>query len=105
MSFFAVLLALVIEQLKPLPRGNWVFGSLVAWMRDGRSAILFVAGESHACSLRFARAVCVQTNFPLATVCTQTAASIASDRDRVTLRALIDAGHLVLVRRRLQRRV
>ncbi|MEO8122886.1 MAG: CobD/CbiB family protein [Burkholderiales bacterium] len=33
MSFFAVLLALVIEQLKPLPRGNWVFGSLVAWMR------------------------------------------------------------------------
>ena len=33
MSFFAVLLALLLEQLKPLPRKNLVFGSLVAWMR------------------------------------------------------------------------
>ncbi len=33
MSFFAVLLALLIEQLKPLPRGNWVFRALVGWMR------------------------------------------------------------------------
>lgn len=33
MSFFAVLLALLIEQIKPLPRGNRVFGALVAWMR------------------------------------------------------------------------
>ncbi len=33
MSFFAVLLALLIEQLKPLPRSNWVFGALITWMR------------------------------------------------------------------------
>ena len=33
MSFFAVLLALLIEQLKPLPRDNWVFGALIGWMR------------------------------------------------------------------------
>ncbi|MBP6776331.1 MAG: CobD/CbiB family protein [Piscinibacter sp.] len=33
MSFFAVLLALLLEQLKPLPRGNRVFGALIGWMR------------------------------------------------------------------------
>ena len=33
MSFFAVLFALLIEQLKPLPRGNVVHESLTAWMR------------------------------------------------------------------------
>jgi adenosylcobinamide-phosphate synthase len=32
MSFFAVLLALLIEQLKPLPRDNWVHDRLVAWV-------------------------------------------------------------------------
>ena len=31
MSFFAVLAALLIEQLKPLPRDNWVHERLVAW--------------------------------------------------------------------------
>ena len=31
MSFFAVLIALLIEQLKPLPRDNWVHERLVAW--------------------------------------------------------------------------
>lgn len=31
MSFFAVLVALLIEQLKPLPRDNWVHDRLVAW--------------------------------------------------------------------------
>ncbi|MFO1270065.1 MAG: CobD/CbiB family protein [Rubrivivax sp.] len=47
MSFFAVLLALLLEQLKPLPRRNWVFGALVAWMRW--TAINFNAGrERHA---------------------------------------------------------
>lgn len=47
MSFFAVLLALLIEQLKPLPRGNWVFGALIAWMRW--TAINFNAGrDRHA---------------------------------------------------------
>jgi adenosylcobinamide-phosphate synthase len=47
MSFFAVLLALLIEQLKPLPRRNWVFGALVAWMRW--TGLNFNAGrERHA---------------------------------------------------------
>ena len=47
MSFFAVLLALLIEQLKPLPRSNWVFGSLIAWMRW--TGLNFNAGrERHA---------------------------------------------------------
>jgi adenosylcobinamide-phosphate synthase len=32
MSFFAVLIALLIEQLKPLPRDNWVHHRLVAWV-------------------------------------------------------------------------
>jgi adenosylcobinamide-phosphate synthase len=47
MSFFAVLLALMIEQLKPLPRGNWVHDSLISWVRwTGRN---FDAGRpTHA---------------------------------------------------------
>jgi adenosylcobinamide-phosphate synthase len=32
MSFFAVLFALLLEQLKPLPRDNWVHDRLVAWV-------------------------------------------------------------------------
>ncbi|HET9822458.1 MAG TPA: CobD/CbiB family protein [Burkholderiaceae bacterium] len=32
MSFFAVLLALMIEQLKPLPRDNWVHDKLIDWV-------------------------------------------------------------------------
>jgi adenosylcobinamide-phosphate synthase len=47
MSFFAVLFALLIEQLKPLPRGNPVHELLTAWMRwTGRN---FDAGrDRHA---------------------------------------------------------
>jgi adenosylcobinamide-phosphate synthase len=45
MSFFAVLFALLIEQLKPLPRGNVVHDSLTGWMRwTGRN---FDAGRPH----------------------------------------------------------
>src|SRR5580765_6481839 len=45
MSFFAVLFALLIEQLKPLPRGNMVHDSLTGWMRwTGRN---FDAGRDH----------------------------------------------------------
>ena len=45
MSFFAVLLALVIEQLRPLPRDNSVHDALVAWTRwIGRN---FDAGRDH----------------------------------------------------------
>ena len=45
MSFFAVLFALLIEQLKPLPRGNVVYDWLTGWMRwTGRN---FDAGRDH----------------------------------------------------------
>jgi adenosylcobinamide-phosphate synthase len=47
MSFFAVLLALLLEQLKPLPRDNWVHDSLVSWV--GWTGRNFDAGrERHA---------------------------------------------------------
>ncbi len=43
MSFFAVLFALLIEQLKPLPRDNWVHETLATWVRwTGKN---FDAGE------------------------------------------------------------
>ena len=45
MSFLAVLLALLLEQLKPLPRDNTVHDALVAWVRwSGRN---FDAGRAH----------------------------------------------------------
>jgi adenosylcobinamide-phosphate synthase len=47
MSFFAVLFALLIEQLKPLPRDNWVHDALVSWV--GWTGRNFDAGqERHA---------------------------------------------------------
>jgi adenosylcobinamide-phosphate synthase len=45
MSFFAVLLALIVEQLKPLPRDNVVHHSLLSWVSwTGRN---LDAGRSH----------------------------------------------------------
>ncbi|MBC7992276.1 MAG: CobD/CbiB family protein [Rhizobacter sp.] len=45
MSFFAVLFALLVEQLKPLPRSNFVHDALTGWMRwTGRN---FDAGKDH----------------------------------------------------------
>ena len=47
MSFFAVLLALVLEQVKPLPRGNVIHDGLTGWIRG--TARNFDAGkDSHA---------------------------------------------------------
>jgi adenosylcobinamide-phosphate synthase len=47
MSFFAVLFALLIEQLKPLPRDNWVHDALISWV--GWTGRNFDAGrERHA---------------------------------------------------------
>ena len=47
MSFFAVLLALLIEQLKPLPRDNWIHDTLISWV--GWTGRNFDAGrERHA---------------------------------------------------------
>ena len=45
MSFFSVLFALLIEQLKPLPRGNVVHDSFTSWMRW--TARNFDAGRDH----------------------------------------------------------
>jgi adenosylcobinamide-phosphate synthase len=45
MSFFAVLFALLIEQLKPLPRNNPVHDALTSWMRW--TARNFDAGRDH----------------------------------------------------------
>ena len=44
MSFFAVLFALMIEQLKPLPRDNWVHDALISW--TGWAGRNFDAGQS-----------------------------------------------------------
>jgi adenosylcobinamide-phosphate synthase len=45
MSFFAVLFALVVEQLKPLPRDNWVHHLLMGWV--GWTGRNLDAGKSH----------------------------------------------------------
>lgn len=70
-------------------RNPW---SRFAWMREGRDARLFVAGGMHTCSTAFARAACSRMEFELA------AATTAADR--AVLRALLDAGHLALLRTR-----
>jgi adenosylcobinamide-phosphate synthase len=55
MSFFAVLLALLIEQLKPLPRENWVHQNLGHWLHwCGRN---FDAGARHHAAVVWAVSV------------------------------------------------
>jgi adenosylcobinamide-phosphate synthase len=55
MSFLAVLLALLIEQLKPLPRENWVHRGLARWLHlCGRN---FDAGDPHHAAIVWAVAV------------------------------------------------
>jgi adenosylcobinamide-phosphate synthase len=45
MGFFAVFVALLIEQLKPLPRDNWVHDGVVSWV--GWTGRNFDAGREH----------------------------------------------------------
>jgi len=45
LSFFAVLFALMIEQLRPLPRDNWVHDNLISWV--GWTGRHFDAGREH----------------------------------------------------------
>lgn len=45
MSFLAVLLALIVEQLRPLPQGNPVHEALIDWARW--TARNFDAGREH----------------------------------------------------------
>jgi 50S ribosomal protein L16 3-hydroxylase len=66
-------------------RNPW---SRCAWMREGRGAVLFVAGEGHACSLSLARTAGTHNEFPLAS---------GNARDATLLRQLVDAGHYVLM--------
>jgi adenosylcobinamide-phosphate synthase len=70
MSFFAVLFALILEQIKPLPRQNRVQETMVAWVRwIGRH---FDAGKPHharvvwAVSVLVPAAVCAVFHFLLA---------------------------------------
>lgn len=62
--------------------------SRAAWMRNGKLATLFVAGEGHHCSIEFARVFCTQREFSLN--------DVANDKDRRIVRALIDGGHLAI---------
>ncbi len=45
MSFFAVLFALIIEQARPLARGNWIHVGLRSWARGSRRSL--DAGKTH----------------------------------------------------------
>ena len=70
-------------------RNPW---SRCAWMRDGRGARLFVAGEAYPCSLALARALGGDRSPSLA--------DVTDARDRALLRTLLDAGHFALARER-----
>ena len=45
MSFFAVLFALILEQARPLARGNWVHAAFLGWARWGQRSL--DAGKAH----------------------------------------------------------
>jgi 50S ribosomal protein L16 3-hydroxylase len=80
--------ARAIDQGARARRNPW---SRCAWMRQGRDAMLFVAGDAHACSVRLARLVAAQPEFALS-------AAPTTARDRAVLRDLVAAGHLALMR-------
>lgn len=84
-------LAKAVDGNASAQRNPW---SRCAWMRHGRAARLFVAGETRACSISFARLFCSQPEFALGEV---------AEADRAVLRELVDAGHLALVRPRSRR--
>lgn len=59
MSFFAVLFALILEQARPLARGNWVHASLQRWARWARRSL--DAGRPHHGWIAWTCAVAVPT--------------------------------------------
>jgi 50S ribosomal protein L16 3-hydroxylase len=75
-------------------RNPW---SRLAWLRSGNAATLFASGADHRCSRAFARFVCSRAEFALAE-------APGGAGDRAALRALLDGGHLALVRERRRRR-
>jgi 50S ribosomal protein L16 3-hydroxylase len=66
--------------------------SRFAWTRTGRGALLFVAGDNHACSVALARALCAHRELAGATLARMGATACA------TLATLVNAGHLRLLR-------
>ncbi|MHB8679255.1 MAG: cupin domain-containing protein [Rudaea sp.] len=65
--------------------------SRFAWARNGRGALLFVAGESHACSMALARTLCARREFD--------GTALARLGAYATLVTLVNDGHLQLLRR------
>ncbi len=75
-----------------LLRNPW---SRVAWIRRGRNAALFVAGDSHSCSIALAQLISAQRELDgdvVLSQCGETALPL--------LAGLINTGHLMLTRRR-----
>ena len=70
-------------------RNPW---SRVAWLREGRGATLFVAGDAYACSLALARLVGTHDEIALA--------DVNGAPDLAVLRQLVAAGHFTLLRAR-----
>jgi 50S ribosomal protein L16 3-hydroxylase len=69
--------------------------SRFAWRRDGRVAELFVAGEAWPCSIGLARLLAAHREIDGRAF----AAFMADTQALLTLKALLDAGHLQLLRR------
>lgn len=63
--------------------------SRFSWTRLGRGALLFVAGESHACSISLAQALCARRELE--------GASLARLGGQETLATLVNGGHLRLL--------
>ena len=59
MSFFAVLFALILEQARPLARGNWVHASFLGWARWAHHSL--DAGKPHHGWVTWSFAVMVPT--------------------------------------------
>ena len=59
MSFFAVLFALILEQARPLARGNWVYAGFLAWARWAHRSL--DAGKPHHGWITWTFAVMIPT--------------------------------------------
>lgn len=87
--------AVSVSQLaSKLPRARVLRNpfSRLAWARHGRGALLFVAGECHACSVALAQTLCAHRELDGAAL-----ARLGAGAD-ATVAALLNAGHLRLIR-------
>ena len=87
----------LVQLAKRLPTAHVLRNpfSRLAWTRHGRGALLFVGGESHACSVAIARTLCAQREVDGAALARLNAHSIIA--------ALVDGGHLRMASRRRKR--